>query len=68
MPSVENVIAGIHIRRGGSFCGKFPRSSSMNTPSYCSRKALALELSEEHIYVVVRYEGWDSLGFGSKQL
>ena len=43
------------VRGGGGFCGKFPRSSSMNTPSYCSRKASALELSEERIYVVVGY-------------
>lgn len=55
MPSVENVMPGIHIRRGGGFCGKFSRSSSMNAPSYCLCKASALELSEVCIYVVVRY-------------
>lgn len=40
--------AYIHKARGG-ICGKFPRSPSMNTLSYCSRKPSALELSKEHM-------------------
>ena len=45
-PCLEYHIRHTLIRRGGHL-DKFPTSSSMNTLSYCSRKASALELSEE---------------------
>lgn len=39
--------AYIHKARG-DICGKLPRSSSMNTLSYCLRKPSAFWLSKEH--------------------
>ena len=36
------------VRDEGGISGKLLRSSSINTLSYCSRKASALALSEEH--------------------
>ena len=55
MSSTENFVSGTHLQGDGGISGKLLRSSSIKTLSYCSRKASALALSEEHTYKVVRY-------------
>ena len=56
-PSAENFISGLHSQGEGGISGKLLRYSSTNTLSYCSRKASALALSEEHTRLLVTKAG-----------